>query len=128
MDGILEQCGAAYRLLDDNETIVPISSEEERATLNRAFADLAGTEWSGARAHLRKAAEALTSGKHPDSIRESIHSVESVARKLGGTNSLAGALQRLKSLGTLHSALEQSFKSLYGYTSDEKGIRHPLID
>lgn len=124
----LEDSRAAYRLLDDDQTIVPITTDEDAATLNRAFADLARSEFDGARQHLREAARHLTEGDAASSIRESVHAVESVARKLGGTNSLAGALQRLKLKRTLHGAMEQGFKNLYGFTSDEKGIRHPLID
>ena len=30
--------------------------------------------------------------------------------------------------GTLHPALEKSFSSMYGYTSDADGIRHALMD
>ena len=29
---------------------------------------------------------------------------------------------------SLHPALRQAFNNLYGYTSDEEGIRHPLLD
>jgi hypothetical protein len=78
----LETSGAAYRLLDDGATIVPITTEAERQTLNWAFSDLAASEFHGGRAHLRKAAQLLTAGKSADSIRESIHAVESVARRL----------------------------------------------
>lgn len=124
----LEGCRAAYRLLDDGETIVPISVPEELGTLNRAFAELAGSEFGGARTHLRRSAEHLISGTPADSIRESMHAVESVARVLGGTDSLRGALQRLKSTHGLHPALERGFGNIYGFTSDEKGIRHPLLD
>jgi hypothetical protein len=38
----------------------------ERATLEQAFADLATTEFHGARTHLRKAAEQLTAGNYAD--------------------------------------------------------------
>ena len=123
-----ETCRAAYRLLDDERTIVPITSLEERATLNRAFADLATSEFDGARAHLRAAVQLLTEGSPSDSVRESIHAVESVARTLAGTNSLSGALQKLKSKRIVHPALERAFNSLYGFTSDEKGIRQALLD
>lgn len=124
----LEKSGSSYRLLTDNKTFVPITSDEELETLNRAFADLAANEYAGARAHLRKAAEALTSGKTADSIRESIHAVESVARVISGENFLQKALQELSRSKPLHPALEGALNKLYGYTSDEKGIRHPLLD
>jgi hypothetical protein len=51
-----------------------------------------------------------------------------VARANAGTSSLAGALQRLESKANIHPALKRSFTSLYGFTSDEKGIRHPLLE
>jgi hypothetical protein len=28
----------------------------------------------------------------------------------------------------IHRALKHGFGNIYGYTSDEKGIRHPLLD
>jgi hypothetical protein len=49
-----------------------LSSGAETETLNRAFTDLAAAEFHGARAHLRAAAEHLTTGTPADSIRESI--------------------------------------------------------
>lgn len=74
IDVALQRGRAAYRVLE-RDTIVPIGSDAELETLKRAFADLAVTEFHGARAHLRKAAEELTAGRYPDSVRESIHSV-----------------------------------------------------
>jgi AbiJ N-terminal domain 4 len=47
----LERGRAAYRVVDD--TILPIGSEAEQATLESAFADVAATEFRGAREHLR---------------------------------------------------------------------------
>ena len=128
IDMLLEHCHSAYRIIDDGKTFAPISSSEDAAAVNRAFSDLAASEFHGARAHLRTAAEMLTEGNAADSIRESIHAVESVARLMGSKNSLAGALQKLKANRIVHPALERGFNSLYGFTSDEKGIRHPLLD
>jgi hypothetical protein len=119
---------AAYRVLD-RDTIVPIGSDAELATLKKAFADLAATEFHGARAHLRKAAEELTTGRYADSIRESIHSVEATARVLEPkASALNSALDRLESRAKIHNKLKHGFTNLYGYTSDERGIRHPLLD
>jgi hypothetical protein len=116
---------AAYRVLD-RDTIVPIGSDAELETLKKAFADLAATEFHGARAHLRKAAEELTAGRYADSIRESIHSVEATARVLEPkANALNSALDRLESKAKIHNKLKHGFTNLYGYTSDERGIRHP---
>ena len=52
INSILENAGAAYRVWDGN-IIIPVSSDVEGATLERAFADLAATEFHGARTHLR---------------------------------------------------------------------------
>jgi hypothetical protein len=119
---------AAYTVLD-GDTIVPIGSEVERETLERAFADVASTEFNGARAHLRKAGEELTAGHCAESIRESIHAVESVARVLEPTaRTLDPALGKLEKVIKVHPALGAGFGKLYGFTSDEKGIRHALLD
>lgn len=117
---------AAYRVLD--KTIVPIGSDAELETLKRAFADLAKTEFHGARQHLSNAAEALTAGKCSDSIRESIHAVESVARTLEVDGKLSKALDKLERSAKIHSAMKSAFGSLYGYTSDEQGIRHAHLN
>jgi hypothetical protein len=61
IDLALRATRAAYRVLD-SDTVAPIGSEAEAQTLARAFADLAAAEFSGARQHLRKAAEELTAG------------------------------------------------------------------
>jgi hypothetical protein len=116
----LEEGGAAYRLLDDDETIVPISSEQELSTLKAALADLSAKEFGGARAHLTKAAQQLTVGQIADSIRESIHAVESVVRVLEPHGDFSKALARLESKVRIHGALKSGFTSIYGFTSDEK--------
>ena len=50
----LKNARAAYTLID-GDTIVPISTREEGAVIQRAFADLAETELNGARKHLKDA-------------------------------------------------------------------------
>jgi hypothetical protein len=118
---------AAYQIVDD-DTIVPVGSDAENANLERAFADLATGEFPGARGHLRSAAEELTAGHYANSIRESIHAVESVARTLEPTAELSKALTRLETSAKIHGGLKRGFNAIYGYTSDEKGIRHPMLE
>ena len=127
VDGIMKYSHLAYGVFD-GVAICPIGSDAERATIERAFADLAATEFHGARAHLRNAAEELTTGHYADSVRESIHAVEATARVLEPSAALSDALARLEKSANIHPALKQSFGKLYGYTSDENGIRHPLLD
>ena len=58
-----------------------------------------------------------------------MHAVESVARLLdpGASKTLGPALASLEKSGHLHPALKDAFSKLYGYTSDEEGIRHSLV-
>ncbi len=123
----LERSGAAYAILDA-KTIVPISSEFDKAALEKAFADLAAKEFHGARNHLRNAGSHLTEAKYADSIRESMQAVESVARVIAPSNSFKESLNELEKSWRIHGGLKQGFLNIYGYTSNEKGLRHPLID
>ena len=80
--------------------------------------------------HLHKASALINQGDWAGSIRESIHAVESVARQLDpeASRTLGPALKSLERGRGLHSALRTGFDKLYGYTSDEQGIRHALLD
>ena len=124
---ILVEERSAYRLLD-GDTLVPLGTEAEGETLSRALSDLKGKGFEGARAHLKDAATALGSGKFADSVRDSIHAVESVARVLAPSAKLSEALSELETRAGIHKAMKAGFNSLYGFTSDEKGIRHPLLN
>jgi hypothetical protein len=63
-------------------------------------------------------------------VKESISAVESAARQIAGEGAkLADALAALERKGvTLHPALKKGFLRLYGYTSDDDGIRHAILD
>lgn len=125
----LEISGAAYRLLDDQKTIIPRASDAEAAAVTAAFAATARTEFQGARAHLNAAAAALTEGDYAGSVRESIHAVEAVARVLEpSAKTLEPALAALEKVGYVHPALKLGFSKLYGYANDEQGVRHALLD
>src|SRR5262249_33769768 len=127
VNAIMEHCRLGYRVVD-RKVICPIGSDEERHTIERAFADLLSVNAQGARAHLRKAAEALSAGQYADSLRESIHAVESVAEMLEPSGEFSKAMAKLESKTSIHGALKRGFTSIYGYTSNEQGIRHSLVD
>jgi hypothetical protein len=61
-------------------------------------------------------------------MRESIHAVESVLTVLEPGSKFASALSKLESKLGIHGGLKAGFAALYGFTSDEKGIRHSLGD
>jgi hypothetical protein len=128
-DGIedaLTRSRAAYRLVGN--TIFPICSDEEAATLDRAFASLRESEFGGARSHMEAAGELLTKGDFAGSVRESIHAVESVAKLIEPKGSTLGdALQRLDKAGRINPNLKRGLNALYDYSSDERGIRHAKV-
>ena len=110
---------------------VPRGSKEQGDAIQRAVDTLRQAPMDGASAHLRKAAEAMNGGRYADSVGNSIHAVESVARQIDpeAARTLGPALKSLKDRGVLpHEALAKAFRALYGYTSDEQGIRHALLD
>ena len=83
-------------------------------------------------AHLRRALELLADRNTPDyrnSIKESISAVESLAAlTVGESGTLGQLIKKLEQKIGLHPALGKAFNKLYGYTSDEGGIRHALAD
>jgi AbiJ N-terminal domain 4 len=128
VERILRYCRAAYRVID-RKVICPVASDTEHSTIVQAFADLGAKQFNGARAHLRNAASHLTAGAYADSVRESIHAVEAVGRTLDPTaDVLSKALAKLEQKISIYPAMKKGFTSLYAYTSDEKGIRHALLD
>ena len=85
----------------------------------------------GAATHLRNAAEHINAQQYADSIADSIHAVESVARTIApkASETLGPALNSLEDAGLLkHSDLKEALRKLYHYTCDEQGIRHALLD
>lgn len=119
---------AGYRIVSGQ--IVDITNEQEVAMLEEALRD---TRFAGVTAHLKRGLELLADRERPDyrnSIKESISAVEGMARII--TNdakaTLGDALKVLEKRGKLHPALKDGFSKLYGYTSDEQGIRHAMLD
>ena len=125
--------GAAY-WLDTSQRpyrFVPCASKEQAESTRQAIGTLRQGGMEGAATHLRQATEHINAGQYGDSIADSIHAVESVARVIDSkaSQTLGPALDSLEKAGLLkHPALKEAFKKLYGYTSGEQGIRHALLD
>jgi hypothetical protein len=117
---------AAYRIVDDQ--IIAIGVEEQGAAFERALADAEAKGGGAARKHLIAAGKALRNSDWAGGVRESIHAVEAMALRLAPDASTLGpALTALEKKGHLHGSLKAAFGSLYGYSSDEKGVRHALV-
>ncbi len=128
---VFERCRLAY-YLDTNgpPTIFPAATQKEGEAIREAIQGFRTAGLPGAEAHLREAAALINQRDWAGSVRESIHAVESVARQLDpkASKTLGPALSTLEKRGRLHPALKEAFSKLYGYTSDEEGVRHSLAD
>lgn len=121
---------AGYRIVE--KQVVPITNPSEIVCIEQAQK----TAYENVNTHIRKATELLSRRPLPDyenSIKESISAVEAlcciITGQSGPNATLGKTIKKLKDSGIhIHSALENAFSSLYGYTSDENGIRHGGID
>lgn len=117
---------AAYRIMD--EMIVAVGTEQQGAAVEAAISDATQQGAVAARRHLVSAGKELRNGNWSGSVRESIHAVEAMALKLDPSSTTLGpALGTLEKEGYLHGALKSAFSALYGYSSDEEGVRHALV-
>lgn len=113
--------------------LVPLSGPEEVAAIESALAVTSTSGLSGAHTHIATALQLLAKRPDPDyrnSIKESISAVEALVKQLGTIDSqgLAGALTELGKKIPIHGGLRAGLLSLYGYTSNEGGIRHAMLE
>jgi hypothetical protein len=127
IDKILVYCRSPYRMVAP-DVIAPVGSDLEAKTVAKALADLNSASLAGGREHLKAAASELSAGHFADSVRESISAVESVVRVLEPDGDFSKALAKLETKTNIHGALKKGFLSIYGFTSDEQGVRHALLD
>ena len=111
-------------------TIMPMTNEQTSSAIKDALDVLKESRLTGGIRHLENASDRINNDDHAGAVRESIHAVESVARTLDPktSNKLALALNALEKRHSLHPALKSAMNKLYGYTSDEEGIRHALLE
>lgn len=125
---ILEEEHSGYRFVAGQ--LAPISGSAEIAAIEDARQAARTAGLNGVQIHI-DAAVALLAHRPPDyrnSVKESILAVESAARQLSGTGGLKEALMALEGKVTLHPAMKAGFLNLYGYTSDDDGIRHAILE
>ncbi len=128
-NNVLERELSAYRIVD--ESIVEITSKEEIEEIESAI----DSSPNYVSSHLRNALDKISDKNVPDyrnSIKESISAVEAICKKISNNvkATLGDALNIIEKSGKveIHPALKESFKKLYGYTNEEGGIRHSLLD
>jgi len=127
-NSVLEKEFSGYRFIE--KLIVPITNKEEISEIEKAlsFSD----KFKPVSQHLKDALQKLSDRESPDyknSIKESISAVESMCNLITGSKtSLGNALKKLEKHIKIHTALKNGFIKIYGYTSDEDGIRHGMLD
>lgn len=126
-NSLLQKEMSAYRFV--NGIIARMTEEHEVAEIEQAIEESRGP----VNKHLRRALELLSDRTSPDyrnSIKEAISAVESlVANNVNVDKGTLGQLiKKLEDEIGLHPALSKAFSSLYGYTSDQGGIRHALME
>lgn len=125
---VLKWGNAGYRIV--GRIVAPITSQEEVQSIENAQL----TEYDSVNQHITKATQLFSQRPTPDfenSIKESISAVEALCCIITDDKkaTLGDALKKLESKGIkLHKALQSAMSSLYGYASDEGGIRHGSID
>ena len=123
----LEKENSGYRII--NKKITPITSSVEIESIHNAL-EVTETEYQSVFTHLEKSLNFLANRELPDyknSIKESISAVEAICCLLANDKkaSLNNALNIIEKKGIkIHSAFKEAIIKLYGYTSDEGGIRH----
>lgn len=123
-NALFQQEYVGYRFI--SKRIVPITDELEISEIEQACK----TPFDGARTQLQKALGFLSDRENPDyknCVKESISAVESVCKVISGNEkaTLKDALNGLISNGmNIHGSLKSAILALYGYASDEGGIRH----
>lgn len=122
---------SGYRFIKGE--LVPISNEAEVKALEEAVTTAEVHGIAGVRTHLLASLKLLGQKPEPDyrnSIKEAISAVESAVKYITGTpgGGLDAALKELSKRVPIHAALAEGLRKLYGYTSDEDGIRHAILE
>ncbi|MCC6412503.1 MAG: hypothetical protein IT270_12640, partial [Saprospiraceae bacterium] len=105
--------------------------KEEVIEINNALSST--NKFKTVKEHLKRAVELYSDKKNPDfrnSIKESISAVEALSKIIINNNkvTLGQALKEIETKHQVPPSLKQAFSALYGFTSDEGGIRHALLE
>jgi hypothetical protein len=124
---ILEREVSAFRFI--GLRLAQITNENEINEIEKALEN----PYRPVGTHLKQSLELLSDRKNPDyrnSIKESISAVEALCKIISNDSktTLGQALKIIEQKVNIHPALKSAFSNLYGYTNDESGIRHSLME
>lgn len=123
---LFEEEKSGYRFLHGE--LAAITNHEEIATFEKS----GETPFDAVNKHIKKAIALysdITSPDYENSVKESISAVEAlcsvITGETGAQATLGKMLKHLDGKGVaIPQAMKNAYSSLYGYTSDEGGIRH----
>jgi hypothetical protein len=123
---LFEQENIGYRFI--NKIIVDIVNETEVNSIKETL----DFPLKPINEHLNSSLLFLCDRKNPDyrnSIKESISALESLCKIITKSEraTLSDAIKIIDSNYKLHGSFKSAIEKLYGYTNDEKGIRHALM-
>lgn len=127
---LLEYEKSGYRVIAGQ--VAPITNPQEIEVIQ----DAANTGFLSVNHHIQKALQYYAEIESPDyenSIKESISAVEAICCIITGQDgknaTLGKTIKKLEEFGVhIHPSMANAFSSLYGFTSDQNGIRHGGID
>lgn len=129
LNRILEQEKVGYRLV--NGLMTRIVEDAEIDTIEESLK----TNHKSVTDHIQSALHSFADRNNPDyrnAIQEAFYAVEAWLKNECGNpkSEFRSALQTLKDKGKLdiHPVLMNVFNGFYAYMSDEKGLRHALLD
>ena len=121
---VLEEERVPYRII--NGLVTPIFQKVEVEEVERVF--YLGDEYKPVADCLMRSLQYLSNREYPnyqDSIKASILAIEKLVKIVLGEDS--GTLGQLIKKLNIHPALKEAFANLYGWTSDEDGVRHAKL-
>lgn len=127
---VLQQELAGYTII--GEEVVPITGEQEIEEIEKAMSYTKG-KLKLVSEHTKQAVRLFSDRKDPDyrnSIKESISAVETLCKIIVGLENatLGQALNKITDAIEIHPALVAAYEKLYGYTCNDQGIRHSMLD
>jgi hypothetical protein len=125
---VLERDRSAYRFA--GPYLTQVADERDLATIQRALRETADGKLRHVHEQLATAARMLGDREDPDyrnSVKEAISAVEGVVNIVGGKKATLGTAIK-KADPKIHKAFADGLSKLYGWTSDDSGIRHALMD
>ncbi len=130
-NALLEREHSGYRFI--NGQLAPITNAAEISEVETAVEMAGAAKLDGVRQQLEQALKLFGRRPAPDyanAIKEAVSAVEGTVKLINGSRGggLHDALEAVSAKVDLHPALKGALEKLYGYASDEDGIRHARLE